>query len=169
MRRRLWVIGVLLVVSGFLVVAGRDTARLWGFWWGPCYTIPELERFPETRFRLPDATVKESRRLAGPSNHSYPWYDFLDWVIESPQDGSAITQAYTDYLAAQGWQMTVNNPPMQVSWLRGRLRMELSILSPDQVRPQVRPAEGSDATLYVVRFMESDTGSCPAVPSAIAE
>ncbi|KPL83005.1 hypothetical protein [Herpetosiphon geysericola] len=169
MRRRLWVLGVLLVVSGFIVVAGRDTARLFGLWWGPCYTIPELERFPETRFRLPDATVKESRTIEDVYSQRYPWYDSLDWVIESPQDSSTIIHAYTAYLAAQGWQMAVNNPPLQISWRKDRLRMELSMLSPDQVRPQLRPAEGSAATLYLVQFMESDTGSCSVVPPAPVE
>lgn len=169
MRKRLWVIGVLLMVSGCVVFAGRDTVRFLGVWWGSCYSIADLERFPETRFLLPDATIVDYHTIDGPTNQSYPIYDSLHWRMQSRQEPATVVQTYRDYLHAQGWQIMVDNPPLQVSWVKGRLRMEITLLSPDRVPPRLRSTDGKTATIYGVMFAESDTGSCPAVPPAVVE
>ena len=167
MRKRLWMIGLIVVFCGLPLLLARGAAQRFG--WIACYTIADLERFPETRFQLPDATVLAYRTIDGPTSVGYPWFDTLLWELQSPQDAAAVVQTYRDYLREQGWRMTVDNPPLQVSWRKDRLRMELSIRSPDQLRPQPRPTDGRATTVYVVRFMESDNGPCPAVPPALGE
>lgn len=164
MRKRLWLAGFLVMFCGLPLLFARGAAQRAG--WAACYTVAELERFPEARFFAPATTVVRYQTRDETRGSSYHWFGSLYWELRSPKDAATVVQAYRDYLPTQGWTQRIDRFPDQLTWYKGRLYIDLSILDPGDYAADDPQGLYADQTWYSVLLLETDSAKpCfPAVP-----